>query len=58
MIKSNTCPYCGGPYTIAQSCTGPRTDNSAENTCPEMTQHRKLVQLAAELAEHEVVPRG
>ena len=50
-IRSNTCPYCGGSYTINQSCTGPRTDDPAENTCPEMAAHRRLVEAAIEEEE-------
>lgn len=53
MIKANTCPYCGGRYTVNSSCTGPRTANPDENTCAAMALHRRLVQVAAEQHERE-----
>lgn len=59
-IKSNTCPYCGGPYTVQSTCKGPRTDNRAlENRCEEMLRHEALIRAALEDArpEDEVLPR-
>lgn len=47
MIKANTCPYCGGPYTLASACYGRRTDTPGENCCPEMSLHARLVDAAA-----------
>lgn len=42
-MKPNTCPYCGGHYSLGQSCTGPRTSDPVANTCNEMRIHRLLV---------------
>ena len=50
-VPSNTCPYCGGAYTLSRSCYGPRTDDPDANTCKRMRKHRKLVRDAAD-AEH------
>jgi hypothetical protein len=46
MQAANHCPYCGGPYSLTQSCTGPRTVDLNENTCPEMAAHRRVVKEA------------
>lgn len=50
-IKSNMCPYCGGPYSITQSCNGPRTETPGENCCAEMAAHARLVSEACEEEE-------
>jgi hypothetical protein len=47
-IKPNTCPYCGGPYTINQTCNGPRTNTPGENACEKMKRHSVMVSEAAE----------
>lgn len=52
-MTANTCPYCGGPYTLTESCTGPRTENPMENTCWEMAQHRRWVQAALDEEEQQ-----
>lgn len=57
MIKANTCPYCGGPYTLSQCCTGPRTDIRGENCCPQMAQHARLVQDAIDEEEQSDATR-
>jgi hypothetical protein len=51
VILSNRCPYCGGPYSISQSCTGPRTADATAHTCPAMARHRQLVDALCEAAE-------
>lgn len=57
MIKANTCPYCGGPYTVQQACHGPRTEVRGENCCPGMARHVQLVQEAidADLTEQDEI---
>lgn len=52
-VPANTCPYCGGAYTLDRSCYGPRTANIDENTCKRMRKHRRLVRDAAEENERE-----
>jgi hypothetical protein len=52
-VRSGACPYCGGGYSITQTCHGPRTDNPDENTCREAARHRRLVRAA--LDEEETV---
>lgn len=47
-IKANTCPYCGGPYTIEKACYGPRTDDPKENKCGDMLRHEALIREALE----------
>lgn len=37
MIKPNTCPHCGGPYTLAKPCT-----------CAGMTAQHRAVELAVD----------
>lgn len=51
IIKANTCPYCGGPYTLTSTCYGPRTDTPGENACPQMQRHARLVREAIEASE-------
>jgi hypothetical protein len=43
----STCPYCGGAYTLARSCTGPRTLTPGENTCARMAAHQRLAREAS-----------
>lgn len=50
-VLPNTCPYCGGAYTINSTCYGPRTADTEANTCTRMRQHRKLVLEAIEADE-------
>jgi hypothetical protein len=61
MIRANVCPYCGGPYTLALSCIGQRTDTSGQNCCPKMAEHARLVAEAAEFElteeEERAIPR-
>jgi hypothetical protein len=52
-VPSNTCPYCGGAYTLDRSCYGPRTDDPDANTCKRMRKHRRLVQDAADAERSE-----
>lgn len=47
-MKANTCPYCGGPYTLAETCNGPRTDDPTENTCAAMARACGAVVAATE----------
>ena len=59
MIKSNTCPYCGGPYTVASSCNGRRTDTPGENACDGMRLHERIVRTIIAIDErmdHEQAP--
>ena len=55
-MKANTCPYCGGAYTLTLSCSGPRTEDPAENTCPSMRRHREDVLAAVEMEEIDEMP--
>lgn len=59
MIAANTCPYCGGPYSITESCNGPRIIGGVrgQNACPQMRFHERLVYAAAmaDLTEAEEV---
>jgi hypothetical protein len=45
--RSNTCPYCGGPYTLARTCHGPRTDTPGENACPDLARAAAAIAAAA-----------
>jgi len=49
VIKSNTCPYCGGPYTVNRTCYG--TDTPGENACPELAHAAELIADAVEVSE-------
>lgn len=50
-VRANTCPYCGGAYTLARACNGPRTATIGENACARMALHARLVRDAAQADE-------
>lgn len=56
-IKPNTCPYCGGPYTLTEACNGPRK-RDLSNHCKEMRLHSRLVSRLADLDLREGGVKG
>ena len=52
-VRSGVCPYCGGPYTLAKTCHGPRTDQRGENACPDMARVSLLIHDALDDYEEE-----
>lgn len=49
-IKSNTCPYCGAPYTIA--------DGGCRAKCPQMTRVHEMIAEACEEDEQRDPSEG
>ena len=54
-VQANTCPYCGGPYTLMQACLGPRTSVPTENCCADMRRHLMLIIAALREETDDVV---
>lgn len=58
-VPADTCPYCGGAYTVERTCYGPRVPDAPErNTCKRMRKHRRMVRAALDHPRSEADDRG